>query len=266
MKTILLSIIFSLFSILELINIFNNKEIIINDWESIYNMALILCFISSIIYISIYIKERKNHNKNQIFIDNQIDSSKTNPNSNIYNELSTHVNNIFIKTEHILTNTNKESPTEEDLNFIKQNTIHVLNIINKLLNVENEECNNKIDDKLSFTSKSENDFINRVIDIIKANYTDSNFTPDDIINEIGISRSSLFKKVKNLIGLTPMELLRNIRLKAAINLLMEDISITEIAFKTGFNDSNYFSKCFKNMYGKSPKDYKNEELLRNKSL
>ena len=81
------------------------------------------------------------------------------------------------------------------------------------------------------------------------------------IEEAGISRSALFKKIKTLIGISPMELIKNIRLKKAAELIEEGSdNFTQVAYKVGFKDSQHFSKCFKQIYGVTPTEYRKKHL------
>ena len=80
---------------------------------------------------------------------------------------------------------------------------------------------------------------------------------ESLAREMGVSRSVLFKKTKALTGLSPVELIRDLRFRKAAELLETGSqTMTEIAFLTGFYDSHYFSKCFKQVYGMSPSEYR----------
>jgi AraC-like DNA-binding protein len=67
----------------------------------------------------------------------------------------------------------------------------------------------------------------------------------------------MYNKIKGLTGLTPVDFIRQMRLKYAAGILREsDRNVSETAYLTGFNDVKYFSKCFKEMFGISPKEYR----------
>ena len=71
------------------------------------------------------------------------------------------------------------------------------------------------------------------------------------------SRSSLNRKTKNLLGMTPADFLKEARMKKACQLLMTTSgSINDIAYACGFSDAKYFSKCFKASRGISPSEYR----------
>jgi AraC-like DNA-binding protein len=69
----------------------------------------------------------------------------------------------------------------------------------------------------------------------------------------------LYRKVKALTGCTPVDLLRKARLSEAYRLLLDsDLSVSEIAYKVGFTSPSYFTKCFKDEYGKVPGEARQE--------
>ena len=72
---------------------------------------------------------------------------------------------------------------------------------------------------------------------------------------MNMSRSSFYRKLKAITGMTPVDYLKNFRLEHAARLLLEGARITEVALMSGFTSSSYFSKCFKAKYGQNPKEY-----------
>jgi signal transduction histidine kinase/ligand-binding sensor domain-containing protein/DNA-binding response OmpR family regulator len=79
---------------------------------------------------------------------------------------------------------------------------------------------------------------------------------DRLAKEVGISRIQLYRKLKGLTGQTVHEFIRTVRLKRATQLLEQGkMRVTEIAYHVGFNDLNYFSRCFRKQSGKSPSEY-----------
>ena len=104
---------------------------------------------------------------------------------------------------------------------------------------------------------SDEDLLNRFIEHIKKNMSDINLSIDDIASDMCMSRSNLFRKVKQITGIGPNEYMRLARLKRAAELLQERRhSIADICMLVGFNSPSYFSSCFKKQYGCLPKDYK----------
>lgn len=103
------------------------------------------------------------------------------------------------------------------------------------------------------TPKAESPFLERFRSILQQNLHDADFTVERIGEEMGMSRVQLYRKVKQLSGMTPVELLRKSRLVRGRQLLeTTDRSISEIAYDIGFSAPSYFTKCFKDEYGISP--------------
>ena len=104
---------------------------------------------------------------------------------------------------------------------------------------------------------SDEDLLNRFVENINKNMSDINLSIDDIASDMCMSRSNLFRKVKQITGIGPNEYMRLARLKRAAELLQERRhSIADICMLVGFNSPSYFSSCFKKQYGCLPKDYK----------
>lgn len=80
----------------------------------------------------------------------------------------------------------------------------------------------------------------------------------DIIRNTGISRTLLHLKLRKLVGLSTTEFINKIRLEEAAKMLCGDLNISEIAYATGFSSPNYFARCFRRFYGKSPSEYRQQ--------
>ena len=103
----------------------------------------------------------------------------------------------------------------------------------------------------------EKDFIKKVIAIIHANIDNNELQSLFIENELGISNSQLYRKIKQNFGFTPGELIRTIRLKYASELLRKNIlTVSEVCYQSGFNNRSYFYREFKKMYNTTPTDYR----------
>ncbi len=99
-------------------------------------------------------------------------------------------------------------------------------------------------------------FINNIMQAIRDNYKDPDFSANSIIENSGMSRSVFYKKFKALSDQPINDLIKNFRLKRAEELLLAgNLTIGEVAYNTGFNDPAYFSKVFKEHFGASPRDF-----------
>jgi len=100
-------------------------------------------------------------------------------------------------------------------------------------------------------------FMKQVIDYIEQNIDNVLLVVEDLAKEFPMSRSVFYKKIKSLFGLSPVDLIRTIRIKRAVQLIDSSThSFTEIAYMCGFNDLSYFGKCFKKQMGLSPSEYR----------
>ena len=98
-------------------------------------------------------------------------------------------------------------------------------------------------------------FITRFKEVIEARLTDSDISVEDLAADMNLSRVQLYRKVKNLTGSSPVELLRSARLNRAYQILLTtDKSVSEVAYDVGFTAPSYFTKCFKEEYGMVPGD------------
>ncbi len=108
-----------------------------------------------------------------------------------------------------------------------------------------------------YSSKpEEQEFLNKVIAEVEKNLNNTAFDVEQLCRSIGLSQPQTYRKIKALTDLSISEFMRNIRLKKAARMLASGSkSISEVAYEVGFNDPNYFSKCFVKVFGKTPTTY-----------
>jgi len=100
-------------------------------------------------------------------------------------------------------------------------------------------------------------FMQRLQKMVGENMRDEEFSIDVLAEQMNMSRSSFYRKIKALTDQTPIEYLKVQRLERAAQLLRQGLRITEVAEQVGFTSSSYFAKCFKSRFGMLPKDYQN---------
>lgn len=106
-------------------------------------------------------------------------------------------------------------------------------------------------------NKTEEKFFIKLQDVIDEKLQDPDFNADSFSRYIGMNRMQLHRKLKSMLGVSASEFIRNERLKAAKILLQdENLTISEVAYMSGFNDANYFSKSFKNLFKITPKNFR----------
>tara|TARA_R110000868_G_scaffold137115_2_gene350562 strand:+ start:23073 stop:27224 length:4152 start_codon:yes stop_codon:yes gene_type:complete len=109
------------------------------------------------------------------------------------------------------------------------------------------------------TSPLDKKFITKVLEYINNNLADENLNVEQLAEELFLSRSQLYRKIKALTGHTANEFLRNIRLEKAKEMIEQGHeSISEVSFKVGFSSPSYFTKCFKSHFGALPTELKQD--------
>lgn len=108
-------------------------------------------------------------------------------------------------------------------------------------------------------SDIDSEFYTQFVELVNKDLGNSNLSIDEIAGKMGLGKSQFSRKIKALTNYTPVELIRNFRLKEARKLLIAtDKSISQIAYEVGFSLPAYFSKCYKDAYGESPSDLRHK--------
>ena len=106
------------------------------------------------------------------------------------------------------------------------------------------------------TTESDRELIDRITKLIRQHIDKPDLDVTFIVQEIGISRTLLHLKLKNLTGCSATEFIRSIRLREAVKLIADGTcNISEAAYRTGFTSPNYFTRRFKEFFGTSPSQY-----------
>nr|WP_294898241.1 hybrid sensor histidine kinase/response regulator transcription factor [uncultured Pedobacter sp.] len=105
-------------------------------------------------------------------------------------------------------------------------------------------------------SSPDEKFIEKVMKFIEENLGEPTLNVEALGKEVGMSRVTLYRKIKALTNQTTIEIIRNVRIKRAAQLLeTKHYNVSEVAYMVGFTDLDYFRKCFKEQFKKTPKDY-----------
>ena len=99
------------------------------------------------------------------------------------------------------------------------------------------------------------DFIQRLMELVDSNIGNANFSVTDITTELGMSRSLLHTKMKNLMNTSAGDYIRHKRIQKACQMITDGHNVSETAYSCGFADPNYFSKVFKKVVGVAPSEY-----------
>ena len=111
------------------------------------------------------------------------------------------------------------------------------------------------------SQKSDENFLSQIVALIRGDLSNTNLNVEALAEKTELSRTQLYKKIKALTGLSAVEFIREVRLKEAVLLMEEgDLSLTEVAYQSGFNSPSYFSRSFKEYYGFSPSELTHKKM------
>jgi transcriptional regulator GlxA family with amidase domain len=102
-----------------------------------------------------------------------------------------------------------------------------------------------------------------VLAAIRARLGDADFGVTELADAVAQDRSHLFRRVRQVTGLSPSELLRRLRVEEAARLLLTNTgSVADVAFSVGFRSVSHFFRCFNERYGVTPSEYRTSGALR----
>lgn len=141
--------------------------------------------------------------------------------------------------------------------------LHVL-IDNLLANMRNMGFNTSAApqqaDQFVEVMSNKGELMERVIKSVNDHLSDSDFTIDILVDEVGVGRGQLLRMIKEVTGGSATDFIRNLRMEQAARLLREKkTSLSQVAYQVGFNNLNEFSTTFKKHFGVSPMEYASED-------
>lgn len=143
---------------------------------------------------------------------------------------------------------------------MKQIEMQIENIL-KLRAAFRKQINSQtsLADNANSFSKKDQEFLEKLEIEIENHIDESDFYIDSIAETMFMSRSSFYRKIKGITGVSPSEFLKTLRLNKAAEMLAEGTyNISEVYVYVGFSSSSYFAKCFKAQFGILPKDYQSQ--------
>lgn len=110
---------------------------------------------------------------------------------------------------------------------------------------------------IQFKEQKEEDFVKNCIRVIHEKGSDESFNLDQLAAYMNVSRSSLYRKIKTITGMKAVDFIKKSKLNYAAKLLIAtDMTVSEIAYECGYNDTKYFSRCFTKEYGELPSKFR----------
>ncbi|MCQ2219860.1 MAG: substrate-binding domain-containing protein [Prevotella sp.] len=225
----------------------------IKNQQTVIGVILTLIFITAILLgISIrgyQTKHRLNEKlreKNNELEESQKKISDTNQQLSVINSQLSVANEQLMHEKEVAERQRDELEEQRD------------KIIEMSLTQKGDDSENSDEDIINGNEKNfrrENEFLKRFLGCIDEHLADSDLSVEDIGEEMCLSRVQLYRKVKALTGKSPVEIIREERLRRGHQLLADSsLTISEIAYRVGFSSPSYFTKCYKDMFGKSPTD------------
>ena len=118
----------------------------------------------------------------------------------------------------------------------------------------------KLRERQQTKERADAEFVEQVRQRIKEHLDNSEFGVEELSASLFMSRMNLYRRLQAAAGVTPNELIKNIRLEAAAELLLTtQQSVSEVSDRTGFGTPRYFTRCFKEKYGMLPKDFRSQK-------
>jgi len=141
--------------------------------------------------------------------------------------------------------------------ILKEFKLKIKNILDSKQNLKNkfitDSCFESLD--VSLTSLDQK-LLEKAFQIVKENVSNQDFNITQFSEDLGVSRSMLFTKIKAWADATPNDFIQEIRLNHAAKLLeLNKLNISEVSYKVGFKRPKYFSQCFKKKYGMTPSEF-----------
>ncbi len=129
--------------------------------------------------------------------------------------------------------------------------------IKKQLEQERSMSKRPLKEKTETLTLSENDeqFVNSVLACIERNIDNSEYSVEQLSQDMGMERTGLYRKLMSVIGTSPVNFIRTARLERAALLIKQGKSVSEAAYMSGFGTVSYMSRCFQKEFGMKPSEY-----------
>ena len=121
--------------------------------------------------------------------------------------------------------------------------------------------NTNVDPKKIGVNPEEEVLVAKLLKAIEAHIADEDYGVEQLASDVALSRTNLYGKLRNMLGISPADFIRNVRLKRAAQLLIDNptLSINEVSVRVGFSTPRNFSTQFKKMFGVLPSEYRGTE-------
>ncbi len=177
-------------------------------------------------------------------------------------ERTSHIPVILLTARNAMVNQYEGLETGADEYITKPFNIHFLELKIRNLLIAREQLKAKysriitLEPKQTIITSPDEKFLQRLLETIEKNMADPEFTVPKLVEELSMSRPVLFRKLKALTDMSVIDLINSTRLKKAATMLKQKkMTVSEVSYAVGFADAKYFSKSFRQQYGKTPTEY-----------
>ncbi len=142
-------------------------------------------------------------------------------------------------------------------NLLKSRIVNILKSREIIVNqIAKSNIVSKQKSLINSLSSLDNEFIEKITDVVKKNCYSDKLDIEFIAQQLNMSHSTLYRKIKAITGFSINEFIRKVKMQYAEELLLTGrYTISEIAFHVGFNSINYFRQCFKEEFGSPPTEH-----------
>lgn len=119
------------------------------------------------------------------------------------------------------------------------------------------EKHNEVSPSMPQITRFDETFINQIVQAVEDSLQNPDFKIEVLADSMHMSRTVFYRKIKSLLGMSPIDFVKNMRVKRAVQLLDSDTyTMSEVAYMSGFSSPQYFSRVFKNIMNCTPSEYK----------
>lgn len=257
-------------------------------WKTTYAYLSYFLFATGSLIALVFVYIRRKRRKLVREQREKLDEMKSTFLQNINQELAEPINRIISPLDTILKHTD-EGRTKLQLKEIQNNAVELKELVDQLSEgvlsplspAENElaleellmnmrqllEQQEKRKEQLKATPEAAPDnsllsaadelFLRKALKFVEQNLDNPEYSVEVLSRDMGMDRTGLYRKLVSVVGKTPTNFIRSIRLKRAAQLLEEGHTVAEVADRVGFSTSSYLSKCFQEEFGMRPLQYVN---------
>lgn len=230
-------------------------------WAKIFYIILLFFIVYGVLH-NIIDKSRKKRQLELLTIEKSQQEEFYRKRMNFYvKALHEFMTPLTLMSEMVHDLHNKVRPSLQSTLFMLTNqTDRLIEVLNTIIDTKEEISAHEILQKAKEMTQVDRDFLYRCTESVNKHLADVEYSHQIMMQEVGASHATLYRKLKAMTGMDATTYIRSIRMRAACQILTNEpnIRINELAERVGYNNSRYFSTCFKKEFGVTPREYNNE--------